>query len=134
LFTLERQYPAVNVSALPKADAIVVLGGGVSGQIPGVRPHIHLGRGATRVWFAAELYHSNLAPVVLISGGDGARTDGAQGSADASRQLLVDWGVPSSAIYIEPDSRNRIGNAARRAKLLADLDATSILLVTSAAN
>lgn len=89
-----------------RADAIVLLGGG-SGERP------------TR---AAELFHSDVAPKILVSGA---------GDADGNRLLLMHRGVPSSAILLEPNSRTTRENAQFSIPLLRAMGAKRIVLVTS---
>jgi len=89
-----------------KADAIVLLGGGV-----GERP--------TR---AAELFRSNAAPRIIVSGA---------GDTDGNRLLLLHRGVPASAISLEPDSRTTKENALLSIPLLRAVGAKRVILVTS---
>jgi uncharacterized SAM-binding protein YcdF (DUF218 family) len=90
----------------PQADVIVLLGGG-SGERP------------TR---AAELFRSNAAPRILISGA---------GDTDGNRLLLMHRGVPSSAISLEPDSKNTKENAQFSVRLLRAKGAKRVILVTT---
>jgi len=59
---LERDYPCMRVENLPAADAIVLLGGGVSGVPKGSDfPYPNLKDGADRVWHAARIWHAKAA-------------------------------------------------------------------------
>lgn len=61
---LEDQHPPMAVHEVPQAEAIVVLGGGVSPAGHGdLYPNLE--SGADRVWHAARLFHASKAPLVL---------------------------------------------------------------------
>lgn len=127
---LESQNPPVAMAALPKAEAIVVLGGGVwplrfDQRYPNLSP------AADREWQGARLYQAGKAPLVVLSGGHDARFS-AGSSAAAMRQFITALGVPESAILLEPNSRNTTQNARFTAEVLADQGVRRILLVTSA--
>jgi uncharacterized SAM-binding protein YcdF (DUF218 family) len=90
----------------PHADLVVMLGGG-SGERP------------TR---AAELYRSNAAPRILVSG---------FGDAEGNRLLLMHRGVPSSAIILENKSKNTRENAQFSVALLRAAGARRVIVVTT---
>jgi uncharacterized SAM-binding protein YcdF (DUF218 family) len=127
---LAERHPPTAVAALPQADAIVVLGGGMAPRA-GDRLHADLGEAADRVWHAARLWHAGRAARVLLSGGL-VWGDGPQTEAEAMAAFLVDLGVPAAAIVIEGESRNTRGNAVETAALLEAAGAGPVLLVTSA--
>lgn len=128
--SLEGQYPAVQLDALPVADAIVVLGGGVTPPPFGaVVPNLEAG--ADRVWFGAQLFLAGKAPLVALSGGSDPAFS-AMTEAQAMREFLLALGVDEGAIVIEGRSRNTTQNARFSAELLAGSVAKRILLVTSA--
>lgn len=115
---------------LPEAPAVVVLGGGVSGPRPPLRPDPDLGRSADRLWYAARLYHAGKAPIVVVSGGVVRTGDGSE--AQAMWRVLRDLGVPESAIRMEEHSTDTGGNAAQVVRLLRGSGIDKPLLVTSA--
>jgi uncharacterized SAM-binding protein YcdF (DUF218 family) len=99
--SLEEMHPPQRAEDMPKADAIVVLGGGMCANTNTlVYAEMHMG--ADRVWHAARLWKAGRAPVVIASG---------VGEADASYPLLRDLGVPESAIVLENAARNTEENA-----------------------
>lgn len=130
--TLEDKYPALSASASPSADAIVVLGGALSGANPPKRPTFSLGPAAGRVWFAAELYRAGKARWVVIAGGNQPGQDGEQVEAEAIAEMLGVLGVPRDAIRMDRLSRNTRENAANSLPLVQALGAKRVLLVTSA--
>jgi uncharacterized SAM-binding protein YcdF (DUF218 family) len=106
-----------------RAEAIVVLGGGVSPEGVPVRPS------AERAQRAAELWKAGYAPLVLISGGytvTGPRTE-----AQSMAIVLQGLGVPSKALILENNSLNTFDNAVESQKLLLKRNVQKVLLVTS---
>lgn len=123
---LEKHYPPQRVESLPQADAIVLLGGGMSfntNQLVYAEMH----PAADRAWHAARLYKAGKAPIILTTG---------QSDEQAVRFLLLDLGVPEAALVSEPDARNTEENAQFAARILSKRKTLSavprILLVTSA--
>lgn len=127
---LEREFPPVAMESVPKADAIVILGGGM-GANPKVSPYAEMYCAADRVWHAARLWKAGKAPFVMSSGA---------GDLLSTKPLLLDFGLPESAIRIENESRNTEENAKFVARVLSTSQTTQtsqttkprILLVTSA--
>ncbi len=128
--TIEAQYPAVPMQSLPRAQAIVVLGGSVRpaeavGQAP------DLSAASDRVWHAARLFHAGKAPLLVLSGGSDPQMS-ATSEAVAMSVFLVDLGVPAKAMLLEEFSRNTRQNARFTAEILQPRGVTRIVLVTSA--
>ena len=98
---LENEWPVVKAEEAPKADAIVLLGGGM-GSNTNVYPYAEMWNGADRVWHAARLYKAGKAPIVIPTG---------CGERDSAVPLLCDLGVPESAILVEDAARNTEENA-----------------------
>lgn len=124
---LEGAFPPVSLETVPKADAILVLGGGM-GARPEASPYAEMYGAADRVWHAARLWKAGKAPVVMASGTN---------ELFATKPLLLDLGVPESAIRIENESRNTEQNAKFVARVLSasptpQTSKPRILLVTSA--
>ncbi len=117
---LEREWPIIAAEDQSNADAIVLLGGGISQQREGF-PTPDLKQGADRAWYAAKLYATGKAPIVVPSNSGAERCDNI---------LLMDLGVPESAIKLETSARNTEENAKFVAKMLGN--DKKILLVTSA--
>ena len=127
---VEAAYPPLRAEALPKAQAIVVLGGAMDSPSPGY-PYPNLRAEADRVWHAARVFKAGKAPLLVVSGGsDPAVTPDSEAAAIAG--MLVDLGVPRGAILEEGRSRNTRENAEFTAQLLAPRKVHTILLVTSA--
>lgn len=128
--TIEDQFPPRPIAAVPQAQALVVLGGGVSPP-SGKSVDINLQSAADRVWYAARLFHAGKAPLLILSGGSDPERD-AYSEARAMAYFLQDLGVPPEAMVLEEMSRNTRENAAFSATLLKARGIHRILLVTSA--
>jgi len=127
---LEDQHPPMAVHEVPQAEAIVVLGGGVSPAGHG-ELYPNLESGADRVWHAARLFHASKAPLVLLTGGSDPKHS-VTSEAEAMRRFMVALGVPEQVILLEQQSRNTTQNAEYSAEILAEQGVNRILLVTSA--
>jgi uncharacterized SAM-binding protein YcdF (DUF218 family) len=127
--TLENRYPVMDEAALPRVDAVVVLGGGNDyawleraqvhpDQLEGSR----LAAGA-RAWLAGR------AQVVVLSGGGG----GGNGDSEAYRmaEAIARLGVPASALMLEEHSRDTRDNARNTTAMLRGRGMQRVLLVTS---
>jgi uncharacterized SAM-binding protein YcdF (DUF218 family) len=103
------------------ADAIVVLG---AAQYDG-RPSPQL---AARLDHVVTLWRDGTAPFVMVTGGKqpGDRFT----EAEASARYLENRGVPASAILMESDGSTTYESLDAAATLLAEIDRTSIVLVT----
>jgi len=119
---LERQYPPARVAALPQADAIIVLGGGI-GAPTAKTVYGELYSGADRGWHAARCFHAGKAPVILFSGA---------GEAPGMKQFLIDLGVPPPKIILEAESKNTYENGLFVRDRLKAMKAKRVILVTSA--
>jgi uncharacterized SAM-binding protein YcdF (DUF218 family) len=130
LRSLEWQY--LPPATLPQADVIVLLGGGEQPAafpqpLPGVND------AGDRLIYAASLYGEGAAPHVLVSGGIvGVDGPAIEPGAEAMAELLALMGVPPSALWLEPLSRNTYENAVETKKLLDAEGIDRIILVTSA--
>lgn len=130
LGSLEYRYPPQPVEAVSHAEAIVVLGGGIS-PAGAYRIDPDMNDSADRIWHGGRLYRAGVAPTIIVSGGTppGRRTGP---SAPAMRSLLVQLGVPTESIVAEKESGSTYGNALHTAELCARRGITRIVLVTSA--
>ena len=127
---LERQAREAAQFAEPCCySAIVLLGGAIVPATPVWMPSFHLLEGADRIVYAAELFHSGVAPRIVVSGGrvDAASVGGTE--AEAMKEMLVLLGVPADAIVTEDRSRNTLDNIAFVHQLIGD---ERVALVTSA--
>ncbi|MBV6274433.1 YdcF family protein [Alcaligenaceae bacterium CGII-47] len=126
---LEQRYPYVAPLDLPKAQAIVVLGGNTMGG----RKNWFKNDAHNKTWLrtdtAASLYRAERAPLIVVSG---AAFDGGQSEAKMMTNALEQLGIPSTAIVQEDHSDTTYENALYTVQQLRQLHIDRILLVTSA--
>ncbi|NLB71249.1 MAG: YdcF family protein [Chloroflexi bacterium] len=106
-----------------QADAILLF---ADGTLPADTPRqrVELEGEADRVLYTAQLYHQELAPVIIVSG-DFSR-------ASSSKTFLMELGVPEDAIILQNQSSNMRSDAALSGGIMSTNDFESVLLVTSA--
>jgi uncharacterized SAM-binding protein YcdF (DUF218 family) len=117
--SLKEEYPPNLAVSYPKADAIVILGGG---KLPG--RNFDWTSGATRLGFGLQLYRTGCAPIIVLSGGENEATRMANG--------LVEQGVGANALRVEDLSSSTHENALYSARILQGEKLHIVLLVTSA--
>jgi uncharacterized SAM-binding protein YcdF (DUF218 family) len=127
----ERSYLPLPVVRSESADAAVVLGGGLGAAVP-PRVVADLGSAADRVLHAARLYRAGKVGKIIVSGGFIPWRGVPISEAATMRDLLLEWGVPASAVIMEGASRNTRENAINTRELLEVNQIDSVLLVTSA--
>lgn len=121
---IERDYyPEQTAEAMPEAEAIILLGGGVwSAQEGSDWPYPDLKEAADRAWHAARLWRARRAPKIYCTCPDVSRS---------TPPFLMDLGVPREAIVCFDGPRNTEEEATRYA---AELGEAKVLLVTSASH
>ena len=131
LRAIEGRHPPIAVEAVPTADAIVCLGGGLSPAVP-PRLTSDLSEAGDRILLAARLFRAGKAPIVVAAGGGAYARAGIPESLDIA-DLLVEWGVPRPLIVEESGSTDTHDNAVMTKSLLdARGQGGRVLLVTSA--
>jgi uncharacterized SAM-binding protein YcdF (DUF218 family) len=130
-FVRSLEWQNVPVVELPKAEAIVVLGGATRSALP-PRPGVDLSEAGDRVIYAAQLFRQNKAPKILLSGGRiDWRGTGSPESQDMAN-ILTSLGIPKDAILQDPESLNTYENGVNTRKILEKNNIKKVLLVTSA--
>jgi uncharacterized SAM-binding protein YcdF (DUF218 family) len=105
--------PSLAKNCAPAAAIVAVSGGNTS----------------QRTAHAIELYQNGWAPKIVFSG---ANSDPNQvADAEAMRRQAIAAGVPDSAILTDENSKNTRENADNTAKILSDLGASDVILVSS---
>ncbi|HAH31750.1 MAG TPA: hypothetical protein DCL44_05490 [Elusimicrobia bacterium] len=123
---LENSYPAPSDL---KADALVVLCGGVYENIPAVSAGERLKPSAlARLSAAAAVYRKTRLPI-LVSGGSPFSKDP---EAAVGKLYLVESGVPPEAVFTEESSRDTRENSLFSKKICDEKGYKKILLLTSA--
>ena len=128
LTDLEKGFESPTFSSLPKADAIVLLGGATSGLAQGGDMG-NLNESADRLITTLKLFKLSKAPLVIVTGG---AADDSISEASLMRDMLELMGIPLEAIILEEKALDTRQNAEFTAKILHDQQVSKILLVTSA--
>jgi uncharacterized SAM-binding protein YcdF (DUF218 family) len=125
--SLENRHAIASEAELPRADAIVVLGGG--GYTWLSRPGVTLENlKYSRLAAGARLYLAGRAPRVILSGGGEGDNTEARNMARGMRKL----GVPAAALELEERSHDTEDNARNVGAIARREGVRSVLLVTSA--
>ena len=129
---LESGFPSVPVVQYPNSGAIVVLSGSTAQKRAPIFEAEE--RAESRLLPAARLYHAGKSRLIIATGGAPYEVEPGKERAQSEdmREILIDMGVPPSAIVIETKSRTTYENAVETKKILIDRGIQSILLVTSA--
>ncbi len=125
------EFQLLPVAPLPKADAIVVLGGATEPPLP-PRPWVELREEGDRVVYAAKLYREGKAPLVILSGGRVQWDVKAPPESTDMAEVMEPMGVPRTAMLEDPASFNTYENAVNVKKIMQAQGIRQILLVTSA--
>lgn len=115
-----------------RVDGIVVLGGGMDGEVNTVRGGFELNRSGDRMVEAVRLALRHQEAKVVIAAGPAALAIEQEAEAYAAKRLFEGFGVASDRLILDDKSRNTEENA-QFAKALAGAEgAQTWLLVTSA--
>lgn len=107
-----------SIEQLPEADAIVLLGGGMS-VMTNLSDVAEMGMSADRVWMAARLWKTGKAPRIIATG---------PFSGVSTGPLLADLGVCDDAVSFDEKPRN----TEEEAKAIAQMGFSKVLVVSSA--
>ena len=117
---------------LPKAAAIVVLGGGTKPPTP-PRPWVDVSEAGDRILHGALLYRQEKAPWLILSGGRIEWDAKAPPESADMAEIAGAMGVPESAILQDATSLNTYQNAVNVRQILQEKQLWGkVLLVTSA--
>jgi uncharacterized SAM-binding protein YcdF (DUF218 family) len=117
----------------PHAEVIVLLAGGA---LPAEAPRqtVEVTGAGDRMIYAAALYRLGAAPVILLSGGTIEWINPEMAVDQDMAGVLEFMGVPRSAMWFEPDSRNTYESAVAVRTILEGKGIRRIILVTSASH
>ena len=127
---MEADFTPTDPANLPRADAIILLGGLSVQRSPA--GDIDLLNSADRLVLAVRLFRAGRAPRIVVSGGNLPWSTDVEPEADRIADLLVEFGVPRENLVLETGSRNTHENAVNTAAVFKRDNWTSGLLVTSA--
>ena len=128
LIDLEKNFESPVFASIPKADAIVLLGGATSGLTHGGDMG-NMNESADRIITTLKLFKLGKAPLMIVTGG---ATNGGVSEASLMRDILELMGIPLEAIILEEMAIDTRQNAEFTARILRDQQVSKILLVTSA--
>ena len=133
IWGLEERAATLTPAEIPRADAVLVLGGGLK---PALAPRrgVEVAEGGDRLLTGLRLMRENRAPLLITSGGSISFTaaDPTPPEAISARELAVELGLPASRILINAGSRTTAEEARDIGALARQRGWSRILLVTSA--
>lgn len=133
---LERPWAGFDADRLPRCDAVVMLGGELTGSSNGVFG-FDMGAAVDRAITAAEITRRGKAGALVLGGSahGSARDDGAGPTeADLLRRWLLSWNVVTVPIHGLGDCRNTRDEAVATATLAREQGWKRVILVTSASH
>jgi uncharacterized SAM-binding protein YcdF (DUF218 family) len=130
---LEERAARMTPAVLPRADVVLVLGGGLVPALPPRRRGEVNGAG-DRLLTGVDLMRQDLAPWLLVSGGRVTFTDDdpAPTEARSAAELARSLGVPPERILLSEQARNTAEEALALDSMARVRGWRSVLLVTSA--
>ena len=133
IWGLEERAAALTPQTIPNADAIVVLGGGLSPAVP-PRNHAEVNERGDRLLTGVRLMRQGKAEVMVTSGAQISFTsdDPAPAEAFAAKSLAEELGVPAKRILSNPSSKTTAEEAVDINQLAKKNAWKRVLLVTSA--
>jgi len=130
---LEQRSTALTPRLIPRADAIVVLGGGLR---PALRPRrtVEVNEGGDRLLTGLALLRQGQAPLLVFTGGKVKLSTGdpAASEARSAAVLAAELGLPAKRMLLLEQPRNTAEEARALAGLAQARGWRSVLLVTSA--
>lgn len=115
-----------------RIDGIVVLGGGMDGEVNTRRGGWELNRSGDRMVEGVRLALRHPDAKVLFAGGASILAPGQESEALAARRMLIDFGIAPERIVLDEKSLNTEENARFAKELAGDTAGQTWLLVTSA--
>lgn len=112
-------YELKDIGEINTYDVGIVLGG--MATFDKDTKTIHVNKSVDRIWQALNLYHAKKIKKILISGDEGNITNTGLDEANQFKNVLLNWGIPSSDIITETYSRNTAENAIETKKKLIQL-------------
>lgn len=126
---LENQYPEIGVGECPPANAVVVLGGLVSGVTRNDGRAVW-SEAVDRFERGVQLMQAGRAPLLILTGGDVPELGQTEG--DVMRREAMTRGVPSESIHVVRGVANTEQEARAVAEFVQGRGIDTIILVTSA--
>jgi len=130
---LEEPAARLTPHPIPRADAVLVLGGGLRPALP-PRQGVEVNEAGDRLLRAVALMREGRAPWLLVSGGRVTfmANDPAAGEAGLAKALATSLGVAADRIVTSEEGRNTAEEAGALVRVARQRGWNSLLLVTSA--
>jgi uncharacterized SAM-binding protein YcdF (DUF218 family) len=130
---LEERSAALTPATVPRADAVLVLGGGLQAPLP-PRRAVEVSEAGDRLLTGVRLMRAQRAPLLLVSGGRVTfrNDDPAPPEAVAARSLAIELGVAANRILLSDQARTTAEEAEAIDRLARQRGWRSVILVTSA--
>lgn len=133
VWSLEERAARMTPVPIPRADAVLVLGGGLRPALP-PRQGVEVNEAGDRLLRAVGLIREGKAPWLLVTGGRVTfmANDPAAGAAQLAKALATSLGVPANRIVTSEEGRNTAEETRALVEVARQRGWTSLLLVTSA--
>ncbi len=133
IWGLEERAARLSPSVIPRADVVLVLGGGLSPALP-PRRGVEVGEAGDRLLTGVDLLREGKARWLLLSGGQVTFTSGdpAPPEALSAAALARHLGVPPARIVLSQTARNTAEEARALQGMANRRGWRTVLLVTSA--
>lgn len=128
---LENRFPPPRELPL-RVDGIIVLGGAVNPVLTKARGQVAVGGSIERLLFFADLAGRYTSARLVFTGGSGSLFDQDLKEAEGARRMLDRFGLDTSRVLFEDQSRNTYENAVLSQKLARPRAGETWLLITSA--
>jgi len=115
-----------------RIDGIVVLGGGLDGDVDSARGNWELNRSGDRFVETLRLAQRHPEARILVAGGGSALLPGQEPEAAAAARFFRDFGIAPERLLLEDKSRNTEENAVNAMAIGQPKPGETWLLVTSA--
>lgn len=116
---------------VPKADAILVLSGGIAAKAP-PRPTVEIGEAGDRLLYGAYLFRQGRANHIICTGKAATGSIVRRPVADEMAEFLDLLGLPTNAVITEVKSENTYQHGVELSPVLKTRGFRRILLVTTA--
>ena len=126
---LERQF--LPSGPLPKADAILILSGGLESKLP-PRATVEVNEAGDRLLYGAYLYRNGLASLVICTGGVATGGVAPRAAAEEMEEFLRGLAIPKDHVLKEGGSGDTHEHAVNLGPIFKQRGIRNVLLVTSA--
>ena len=127
--SLEQRYPFLSAEETQSADAAVILGGGAF-RYERTWPYASIGGSVDRYIHGARLHSAARVHKIILSGAHDRESGPTE--AQLGAEFLIELGIPPEHLILDNAARTTGGHVEGVARLLAEEELETFLLVTSA--